>query len=1067
MALMTLCFTQCKPAPDGGEENTERKVKIRCEIPMNQNSRSDFSQLMTEGTIRWSDGRECVYLAVHGETPQIIELEAWADGDPLRLEFEGEAAEGLIVSGQEYDVWYFGHSQQLETPYINNDGEILTGSISTQSGRLEDLGYCHIAKTKVTAVTENDEVKLNLKGTLVNQMAIALLDLENVTELYGDAIVGTEYALEYDGERFELNVTEDDKAKINVESATGISYVVLLPNANKETMIKHKKEDKTFAYTFHNYIKSNKIYYRTATDDKVALKWEEIEEEPEQPSEPEQPGDNNGHEYVDLGLSVKWATCNVGASTPEEYGDYFAWGETTTKETYDYDNCPTYGLSISELQSQGYIDSEGNLTAQYDVATANWGGDWRMPTYAEQEELRNNCTWTWTTQNGVNGYNVEGPNGNSIFLPAAGYRNVLSLYYAGSYGVCWSSTPNGSDSDRAYYLYFRSSDQGVDNYLRYFGQSVRPVIGSASVEPEQPAAQYATVTTSEVTEITSGSVICGGNVTADNGSAVTARGICWSTSSNPTIEDNKTEDGSGMGSFTSQIPNLVPNTQYYVRAYATNAAGTSYGDELSFTTLEEEINEIDGHGYVDLGLPSGLKWATCNVGANAPEEYGDYFAWGETETKSEYTEENSVTYGRQMNDISGNAQFDAATANWGGNWRMPTKAEQQELLDYCTSTWTTQNGVNGYKVTGPNGNSIFLPAAGFRDGSSLSYAGSFGIYWSSTPYENYDGIACNLCFDSDFHYIDYYDRNYGPSVRPVYGGDFEGPAAQYATVTTSEVTEITSNSAICGGNVTTDNGFAVTAKGVCWSTSQNPTISDNKTTEGSGVGSFTSQISDLVPNTQYYVRAYATNAAGTSYGEQKSFTTLTAGPNANGHEYVDLGLPSGLLWATCNVGATTPEEYGNYYAWGETEPAPNNNYSSSNCSTSGLTNSQLQSQGYIDGNGNLTSQYDAATANWGGDWRMPTYAEFNELRNNCTWTWTTQNGVNGYNVEGPNGNSIFLPAAGYRYGSSLGHAGSQGGHWSSTPYGSGYAYDLHFSSSNHSMSYDYRRYGQTVRPVLE
>ena len=182
---MAMTFTQCKPAPEGGEDNTTRKVKVSCSISMNKNSRSDFSQLMTEGNIRWSDGRECVYLAVHGETPQIIELEAWADGDPLRLEFEGEAAEGLIVSGQEYDIWYFGHSQQLETPYINmtDEDSRLEGSIATQSGRLEDLGYCHIATTKVTAVTENDEVKLNLKGTLVNQIAIALLDLENVEEL--------------------------------------------------------------------------------------------------------------------------------------------------------------------------------------------------------------------------------------------------------------------------------------------------------------------------------------------------------------------------------------------------------------------------------------------------------------------------------------------------------------------------------------------------------------------------------------------------------------------------------------------------------------------------------------------------------------------------------------------------------------------------------------------------------------------------------------------------------------------------------------------------------------------
>ena len=763
MALMTLCFTQCKPAPDGGEENTERKVKIRCEIPMNQNSRSDFSQLMTEGNIRWSDGRECVYLAVHGETPQIIELEAWADGDPLRLEFEGEAAEGLIVSGQEYDVWYFGHSQQLETPYINNDGEILTGSISTQSGRLEDLGYCHIAQTQVTAITENAEVKLNLNGMLESQIAIALLDLENVTELYGDAIVGTEYALEYDGEKFELNVTEDNKAKINVESATGISYVVLLPNANKETKIKHKKEYKTYAYTFHNYIKSNKIYHRTASDGATAeaLKWEEIEEIYE----------IDGHAYVDLGLpsGLLWATCNVGAKASEEYGDNFAWGETVTKDTYTKANSQTSGKTMNDIA--------GN--AQYDAATANWGGSWRMPTLAEMSELRNNCTWTWTAHNGVKGYKVTGPSGASIFLPTAGYKEASSFYNAGTHGYYWSSTPYADNAELSYYLRFTSEGHSIISYSRYLGMSVRPVYGGNFEGPEEkPAAQYAKVTTSEVTDITSSSATCGGNVTTDNGSAVTAKGICWSTSQNPTIEDNKTTDGYGVGSFTSQIPNLVPNTQYYVRAYAINEVGTVYGEERIFTTLlaySPATGTSNGYGYVDLGL--SVKWATCNVGASSPEEYGDYFACGETTTKETYDYDNCPTYGLSTSELQsqgyidneGNltAQYDAATANWGGTWRMPTYDELNELNTQCTWEWINTNDFKGYKVTGPNGNSIFLPAAGYRNGSSLDDAGSRGYCWSSTPHDYIGYPAYYLRFYSSGHDVIGSPRYSGRSVRPI------------------------------------------------------------------------------------------------------------------------------------------------------------------------------------------------------------------------------------------------------------------------------------------------------------
>ena len=185
-------------------------------------------------------------------------------------------------------------------------------------------------------------------------------------------------------------------------------------------------------------------------------------------------------------------------------------------------------------------------------------------------------------------------------------------------------------------------------------------------------------------------------------------------------------------------------------------------DEDDYTGL------INGYKYVDLGLPSGIKWATCNVGADSPEEYGDYYAWGETETKSEYTEDNCSTYGEQMSDISGNARYDVARKKWGGTWRIPTKAEQQELLDNCEWEWTTQNGVNGYKVTGPNGNHIFLPAAGYRYGSSLDYAGSYGYYWSSTPYSSSTNGAYLLLFRSSHHNADYYNyRNDGYTVRPL------------------------------------------------------------------------------------------------------------------------------------------------------------------------------------------------------------------------------------------------------------------------------------------------------------
>ena len=186
--------------------------------------------------------------------------------------------------------------------------------------------------------------------------------------------------------------------------------------------------------------------------------------------------------------------------------------------------------------------------------------------------------------------------------------------------------------------------------------------------------------------------------------------------------------------------------------------------------------------------------------------------------------------------------------------------------------------------------------------------------------------------------------------------------------------------------------------------------------------------------------------------------TLATRGTANGHEWVDLGLPSGLKWATCNVGASNPGDYGNYYAWGEITPALNNDYSEANCST------WNQNIGDIAG----TSR-DAARQNWGGSWRMPRASEIDELSNNCIWTWTTQNGHNGYRVTGPNGNSIFLPAAGFRHGSSSGYVGSGGGFWGSTPHESNTrrAFNLRFDSSIRNGGWGSRRYGYSVRPVLE
>lgn len=186
---------------------------------------------------------------------------------------------------------------------------------------------------------------------------------------------------------------------------------------------------------------------------------------------------------VDLGLSsgLKWANMNVGANSPEDFGDYFAWGETEPKGKYDWSTYKFCNGSYKTLKKYstttdlGTADNKTVLDAEDDAAHVNWGGTWRMPTYEELNELKTECTWQLTTLNGVEGYEVTGPNGNHIFLPAAGYRYDDKFTLVGTNSVYWSSSLNTGVSNRVWDLYFNSSVHGMSGDNRCYGQSVRPV----------------------------------------------------------------------------------------------------------------------------------------------------------------------------------------------------------------------------------------------------------------------------------------------------------------------------------------------------------------------------------------------------------------------------------------------------------------------------------------------------------------------------------------------------------------------------------------------------------------
>ncbi len=234
-----------------------------------------------------------------------------------------------------------------------------------------------------------------------------------------------------------------------------------------------------------------------------------------------------------------------------------------------------------------------------------------------------------------------------------------------------------------------------------------------------------------------------------------------------------------LGEWDGDFTTLIPGQGYMY-----------YSESEESRTLVFQTEASDTHAYVDLGLPSGLLWATCNVGAENPEDYGDYFAWGETQPKDTYNWStyqycngslstmtkycNNSNYG--YNGFTDNLttllpEDDAATANWGSDWRMPTKEEWQELYQNTTHTWTTQNGVEGRLFTASNGNSLFLPGAGYRNDSSLEGAGSYGYYWSSSLYTSRPYYAWCFYFSSDSYSVSRNNRRSGQSIRAVCSGN--------------------------------------------------------------------------------------------------------------------------------------------------------------------------------------------------------------------------------------------------------------------------------------------------------
>ncbi len=481
-------------------------------------------------------------------------------------------------------------------------------------------------------------------------------------------------------------------------------------------------------------------------------------------------------------------------------------------------------------------------------------------------------------------------------------------------GVCWSRW-NSSPVINSSYTYTLSHDYSEDlldstwlmssleagytHYVRAFitlsnGNTIYgQVVSFNTLEENVP-----TVTTSAVSDITNHTAICGGEVTDNGRLDVTAYGVCWNTTGNPTRFNSHTTDGTGMNSFTSSLDFLTAGTTYYIRAYAVNSKGTGYGEIITFTTEENiiqscgTVTDIDGNTYntVVIGeqcwMKENLRTTKYPDGVSTTYKYPDN------------NENNVGQYGLLYTwsvIMDGNHSSETNPSNVQGicpdGWHIPSRAEMDQLVNYlqsygeyhCNGEYTnigsSLSSADWVYDSGDccpgNQNSNTINASGFSalpagyQASQTYYGfGFLACLWSSSGSSNQYGstayyirissgiAACSISTESIY-------SSY--SVRCI------RHESTIPSVTTSSVSNIAENTAICGGSVTDDGSADVTAYGVCWNTTGNPTIYDSHTIDGNGTGEFTSSITGLIEGIPYFVRAYATNGTGTAYGDVKMF----------------------------------------------------------------------------------------------------------------------------------------------------------------------------------------------------
>ena len=646
---------------------------------------------------------------------------------------------------------------------------------------------------------------------------------------------------------------------------------------------------------------------------------------------------------------------------PGEVDYYYNWSAAmhdTASNTTNPNNvqgiCPNGWHLPSDAewtQLLDYVSSEyscgGGYNAKALASTQGWDMFWCGLYDDHYNFLERSCRVCDTITNNASGFGARPV--NAWYLD---YYDGWSLGFVGTGADFCSSSNRVISIGHALVEWYRDPASGVS--VRCLSDASSGVGGSTAALP--------TVVTSSVSNITVATATCGGEVTSNGGVYVTGRGMCWSTEPNPTVDDSHTSVGQGSGAFTSSITGLISGTTYYVRAYATNCAGTAYGEEVSFTTTvvvgipagdaqpcpaAATVTDYDGNVYntIKIGeqcwmkenlrtihFPDGMPISTSGGSDSSPCLYNYSSSGVDLVLRGYLYNWTAVMYGAASSSTNpSNVQGICPDG-----WHVPSDAEWTQLTDYVNSIsayrcgdvsgniakalavtegWnsSTADGAIGYNPSGNNATGFSAVSAGYwNEFSGFSGAGCDAYYWSSSflfwdgvPYSRQLNYNCTGVIRAE--YVD--EGIFGYSVRCLRDSTSNGggTSATLPTVITGTVSEITATTATCGGEVTDDGGATVTARGVCWSTSPNPTVGDSHTTDGSGIGSFTSSITGLTVGTSYYVRAYATNSEGTAYGTEVNFTTLTADSGAVIDEKSCPGTPTvtdheGNVYATVQIG---------------------------------------------------------------------------------------------------------------------------------------------------------------------